>query len=170
MIKTLLHNVYLFLTFRSPSAHLHEHVRVYLVFGLLATWLAGVGRYWDNPRAELWQYLGLGSVAYVFVLALLLYIFTDAVKAKKLALSECTFIHHVDCTTGHFVCHSSGAFYAAGTGRSDQCLVSGRGGTLACDSVCLVLKGDVWLAGFGEIRCAAVAFGHDSVCFVFIES
>ena len=90
MIKTLLHNVYLFLTFRSPSAHLREHARVYLVFGLLATWLAGVGRYWDNPRAELWQYLGLGSVVYVFALALLLYILLMPLKTKKLALLECT--------------------------------------------------------------------------------
>lgn len=83
MIKTLLHNVYLFLTFRSPSAHLREHARVYLVFGLLATWLAGVGRYWDNPRAELWQYLGLGSVAYVFALALLLYVLLMPLKPKN---------------------------------------------------------------------------------------
>ncbi len=41
----------------------------YLAFGLVVTWLAGIGRYWDNPRSELWQTLGLGSVAYVLVLA-----------------------------------------------------------------------------------------------------
>lgn len=46
----------------------------YLVHGLLITWLCGVGRYWDNPRADLWQYLGLGSVAYIFILAGLLWL------------------------------------------------------------------------------------------------
>lgn len=38
------------------------------------TWLCGIGRYWDNPKAELWQYLGLGSVAYIFILALILWL------------------------------------------------------------------------------------------------
>lgn len=38
------------------------------------TWLCGIGRYWDNPKAELWQYLGLGSVAYIFILSLILWI------------------------------------------------------------------------------------------------
>ena len=83
MIKTLLHNVYRFLTFRAPSSHLREHANTYLWFGLLATWIAGVGRYWDNPRAALWQYLGLGSVAYVFVLAFLLYFMLMPLKPKN---------------------------------------------------------------------------------------
>lgn len=83
MIKTLLHNEFRFLTFRKPSVHLRDHAGVYLLFGLLATWLAGVGRYWDNPRADWWQYLGLGSVAYVFVLALLLYFMLIPLKPKN---------------------------------------------------------------------------------------
>lgn len=62
-----------FLTFRQPSRDLREHWKAYLGFGLVFTWLAGIGRYWDNPRAHLWQHLGLGSVAYVFVLALILW-------------------------------------------------------------------------------------------------
>jgi len=33
------------------------------------TWLVGIGRYWDHPNAHWWQYLGLGSVLYVFLLA-----------------------------------------------------------------------------------------------------
>jgi hypothetical protein len=70
MIKTLLQDEWRLLTFRPMSEAIRTHWQLYLVFGLLFTWLAGIGRYWDNPRAELWQYLGLGSVAYVFVLAL----------------------------------------------------------------------------------------------------
>jgi hypothetical protein len=36
--------------------------RLYLAIGLVAACLAGIGRYWDNPRAHLWQHLGMGSV------------------------------------------------------------------------------------------------------------
>ena len=41
--------------------------------GLSFTVLAGMGRYWDNPRAYFWQKLGLGSVIYTFVLAAFLW-------------------------------------------------------------------------------------------------
>lgn len=47
--------------------------RLHLHLGLLATWLAGMGRYWDHPKAEMAQKLGLGSVGYVLVLAFLLW-------------------------------------------------------------------------------------------------
>ena len=42
-----------------------------------------MGRYWDNPRAELWQYLGLGSVAYVFILALVLWLLTRPLQPRN---------------------------------------------------------------------------------------
>jgi hypothetical protein len=45
-----------------------------LIIGLILTWLVGMGRYWDNPKAELLQRLGMGSVIYVFVLALLIWL------------------------------------------------------------------------------------------------
>lgn len=73
MIKTLLLDEMRLLTFRPVSAALHTHWRASLAFGLLFTWLAGMGRYWDNPKAHSWQSLGLGSVAYVFVLALIVW-------------------------------------------------------------------------------------------------
>lgn len=52
----------------------------YLAMGLCAAWLAGMGRYYDNPNAHLLQYLGLGSVAYVFVMAGLLYAVLEPLK------------------------------------------------------------------------------------------
>lgn len=73
MLRQILADEWRFLTFRQPSSALREHWKAYLCFGLVFTWLAGVGRYWDNPRAYSWQHLGLGSVAYVFVLALILW-------------------------------------------------------------------------------------------------
>src|SRR5262245_44509286 len=73
-IATILSDQWRLLTFRDPSPEVRDHWRSYLVFGMGCTWLAGIGRYWDNPRAQLWQHFGLGSIAYVFSLALLLYL------------------------------------------------------------------------------------------------
>jgi len=70
----LLADVGRFLSFRQPSPALLQYWPESLGFGLVVTWLAGIGRYWDNPRAELWQLAGLGSVAYVLVLSLLLWL------------------------------------------------------------------------------------------------
>jgi hypothetical protein len=62
------------LTFRASREELTDLGTADLVFGLLATWLVGVGRWWDDPEASLLQHLGIGSVLYVFVLALLLWL------------------------------------------------------------------------------------------------
>lgn len=74
MIKTLLIDEFRFLTFRPVSSAIQTHWKAFLMFGLVFTWFAGMGRYWDNPKAHLWQYLGLGSVAYVFVLAAIVFV------------------------------------------------------------------------------------------------
>ena len=58
-------------------------INSYLVFGFAFTWLSGVGRYWDNPKADLWQYLGLGSVAYVFILAFVLWVLIYPLKPRN---------------------------------------------------------------------------------------
>ena len=71
-LGTLLADQFRFLAFRETSPAVREHRGSYLVMGLAFAWLAGIGRYWDHPRAEWWQYAGLGSVAYVFVLAAIL--------------------------------------------------------------------------------------------------
>jgi hypothetical protein len=73
LLNQFLMDEYRFLTFRAPSAAIGEHSGVYLAFGLFLTWAAGVGRYWDSPDALFWQHLGLGSLAYVFLLALVLW-------------------------------------------------------------------------------------------------
>ena len=46
----------------------------HLAFGLLCAWIVGIGRWWEDPRAGLLQHLGLGSVIYVFALALFLWL------------------------------------------------------------------------------------------------
>ena len=70
------------LTFRRPSPAIGQQWSAYLAFGLLFTWLAGVGRYWDSPRAEVWQQLGLGSLAYVFCLAFILWVLLLPLKPR----------------------------------------------------------------------------------------
>ncbi len=45
----------------------------HLAIGLSATWLVGLGRWWDDPRdLPVYQRLGMMSVGYVFILALVL--------------------------------------------------------------------------------------------------
>lgn len=61
------------LLFRRVDLDLDRYQRQYLAWGLLTTWLAGVGRYWDHPSASLVQYMGLGSIVYVFLLSLLIW-------------------------------------------------------------------------------------------------
>lgn len=62
------------LTFRSTYDELLALGPRHLIFGLVVTWLAGMGRYWDHPRPLLVQSLGAGSLIYVFALALLLWL------------------------------------------------------------------------------------------------
>ncbi len=85
------------LTFRTKEADWQSFDWKLLSAGLVLTWLAGVGRYWDDPRAELLQNLGLGSVTYVFVLALLLWIIL-----KPLDTDRFTYFHILT-----FVCLTS---------------------------------------------------------------
>lgn len=83
LIGTLLADELRLLTFRPVSSSIHNRWKPYLAFGFLATWLAGIGRYWDNPRAEIWQKLGLGSVVYVFVLAAILWLLTAPLRPRN---------------------------------------------------------------------------------------
>ena len=62
------------LTFRASVDELRALDHRHLVFGFLCTWLVGMGRWWEDPRAGLLQHLGVGSVAYVFVLAFFLWL------------------------------------------------------------------------------------------------
>ncbi len=62
-----------FLLFRSVRISVSADFRRWFLYVLAVTWLVGVGRYWDHPSAEPWQYFGLGSVAYIFGLSTLLY-------------------------------------------------------------------------------------------------
>lgn len=71
------------LFFRPTIPDLRRLGGLYLGFGLVCTWLAGVGRYWDNTRADIWQYAGLGSLAYVFVMAAVVWLLLYPLKPRN---------------------------------------------------------------------------------------
>ncbi len=70
------------LTFRLTREEFLAFDYRHFIFGLVCTWIVGIGRYWDNPKAELLQHLGIGSVVYIFVLALFLSLFIVPLRAK----------------------------------------------------------------------------------------
>ncbi|MBK8465585.1 MAG: hypothetical protein IPL32_07110 [Chloracidobacterium sp.] len=56
------------LTFQLSKEEYEQLGLRHLVFGLACTLVVGIGRWWDDPGANLLQHLGLGSVIYIFVL------------------------------------------------------------------------------------------------------
>ena len=73
-MRDVLRTQFRFLCFRPIRPDLVNQRLDYVVYVLLVTWAVGVGRYWDHPSALPWQYAGLGSLAYVFVLSTFLWL------------------------------------------------------------------------------------------------
>jgi hypothetical protein len=71
---TVLNTIFKVLFFRISKQELISLQGKHLAVGLLGTWVAGMGRYWDDPGARLLQKLGLGSVIYIFILAALIWV------------------------------------------------------------------------------------------------
>jgi hypothetical protein len=47
------------LTFRLTEEEFSELSRWHLLFGIVCTWIVGMGRWWDDPHANLLQHLGI---------------------------------------------------------------------------------------------------------------
>ncbi len=62
--------------------------RVDFSLGLLSTWIVGMGRYWDDSRADWYQKLGTGSVVYVFVLAVILWVLAKPVSPASVRVGR----------------------------------------------------------------------------------
>ena len=73
------------ITFRASSDELHALNVRHLILGLSCTWLVGVGRWWEDPRAGLLQHLGVGSVVYVFVLSSFLWVILWPLNPPRLS-------------------------------------------------------------------------------------
>ncbi|HEV7857059.1 MAG TPA: hypothetical protein VGO91_00270 [Pyrinomonadaceae bacterium] len=54
----------------------------HLIFGLVSTWIVGMGRWWDDPGASLLQHLGVGSLIYIFILSFILWLGIYPLKPK----------------------------------------------------------------------------------------
>lgn len=55
----------------------------HLITGVIGTWIVGIGRYWDDEGATLLQHLGLGSVIYIFLLALFIWVIVKPFMLDK---------------------------------------------------------------------------------------
>ena len=74
------------LSFRFTTDDLERLAPRHLVYGLLVTWAVGIGRYWDHPDPYLIQALGLGSLAVMSGLALLLYTLLRPLRPQRWSL------------------------------------------------------------------------------------
>ena len=85
---------------RRPPADLSRDARRdarvrsrHLAFGLAATWLVGIGRYWDHPSASGFQYAGLGSLAVSAALAVVLWLIVKPMRPAGMTfLNVWTFV------------------------------------------------------------------------------
>ena len=73
------------ITFRLTREEFLRFNLDYLAVGVICTWLVGIGRTLHNSRVEWWQHLGLGSVAYIFVLSTLLWFLLLPLRIQKLS-------------------------------------------------------------------------------------
>lgn len=71
------------LAFRLKEKEFLELGGRHLVFGLVCAWLVGMGRYWDDPGAQILQRLGVGSVIYVFALSLFLWLLIRPLRPQN---------------------------------------------------------------------------------------
>jgi hypothetical protein len=55
----------------------------HFAIGLIGTWIVGMGRYWDDEGARLIQHLGLGSVIYIFTLALIIWLLVKPFRVEN---------------------------------------------------------------------------------------
>ena len=70
------------LTFRISREEFLQFNYKHLACGVACTWIVGIGRWWDDPGAHLLQHLGIGSVIYILLLSLLLWLVIWPLKPR----------------------------------------------------------------------------------------
>jgi hypothetical protein len=73
-VSDILRTAIRLLTFRLSREEFLQFNYKHLALGITSTWIVGIGRWWDDPGANLLQHFGIGSVVYVFILAGLLWL------------------------------------------------------------------------------------------------
>ncbi|RIV21510.1 hypothetical protein DYU11_19095 [Fibrisoma montanum] len=79
----MLETVLRLLTFRITRDELLNLTRKHFIAGLIGTWLVGIGRYWDDAGASLLQHTGLGSVIYIFLLSLFIWLIVKPLRVDN---------------------------------------------------------------------------------------
>jgi hypothetical protein len=83
MIIKAFTDMFRLLFFRFQTEDYKNFGKYHLILGLFFTWLVGMGRYWDHPKANIWQHLGVGSVIYIFVLSAFIWLLGKLLKAEN---------------------------------------------------------------------------------------
>ena len=76
------------LTFRFSRHDFLDLGRRHFIFGLICAWIVGMGRYWDDAGARLVQHFGLGSVTYIFVLSMFVWLVLWPLRPKQWSYSK----------------------------------------------------------------------------------
>lgn len=79
----VIHYIIRLLTFKLTREEMLNFNSIHLIAGITGTWIVGMGRYWDDPKASLLQHLGLGSVIYIFILAAFIWLILVPFKIEK---------------------------------------------------------------------------------------
>lgn len=79
---TTLDTIIKLLSFNLSREEMLQFNKKHFIAGLVGTWIVGMGRYWDDPKATLLQHLGLGSVIYIFTLAAFIWLIIKPFKVK----------------------------------------------------------------------------------------
>lgn len=71
------------LAFKTSREEMLNFNQTHFIIGLIGTWVVGIGRYWDDEKASLLQHLGLGSVIYIFALAIFIWLLLLPFQIKE---------------------------------------------------------------------------------------
>lgn len=83
VISKILEKQFRLLTYQQVRFDLEHDFAPYFIYIVAIAWAVGIGRYWDHPDAYIWQYAGLGSISYIFVLSTFLYWVLKPIKPER---------------------------------------------------------------------------------------
>lgn len=72
-----------FLTFRATPEIYDRFGVEHAILGFATTWLVGIARNWDYPEAPEFARMGLGSLAYILILAFVLFVMAWPISYEK---------------------------------------------------------------------------------------
>jgi hypothetical protein len=83
VMLTIVGDYFRFLLFKPLKGDVPKNWPIYLVIGLIITWIVGFGRTWDFDAAPFWIRSGATSVIYAFALAFLIWAIGAPLGAQR---------------------------------------------------------------------------------------